>query len=103
MVEYEYRDLFYKSNQIKDILIVDSDATITPVTGEAPTITDATVEIHSENVVAESLELDESLCSEEDLKFGLCESSRLGLTIRNKSEIPNLKEFADRALHMHVR
>ena len=93
MVEYEYRDLFYKSNQIKDILIVDSDATITPVSGDAPTITDATVEIHSENVVAESLELDESICSEEDLRFGLCESSRLGLTIRNKLEIPNLKEF----------
>ncbi len=93
MVNYEYRNLFYKTHQKKDILIVDSGATVTAVSGEAPSIAGATVEIHTDDVKIESFTLDESICSEEDLKFGLCESSRLGLTIRNRTDIPKLKDF----------
>ena len=38
MVSYAYQSLFYKAHQKKDILIVDADATVTAVSGEAPTV-----------------------------------------------------------------
>lgn len=81
------------AHQTKDILIVDADATVTPVSGEAPTVTGATVEIHTEDVETESFMLDESICTEDNLKFGLCASSKVEITVRNKSEIPNLNGF----------
>ena len=81
------------AHQTKDILIVDADATVTPVSGEAPTVTGATVEIHTEDVETESFMLDESICTEDNLKFGLCDSSKVEITVRNKSEIPNLNGF----------
>ena len=93
MVSYEYENLFYMAHQTKDILIVDADATVTPVSGEAPTVTGATVEIHTEDVETESFMLDESICTEDNLKFGLCDSSKVEITVRNKSEIPNLNGF----------
>lgn len=95
MVNYAYHNLFYKSHQTKDILIVDSEATVTAVSGEAPTVTDATIEIHTEDIESESFALDESICSENNLKFGLCESAGVHFTIKNKAEIPNLKKFDD--------
>ena len=91
MVDYAYRDLFYKSHQTKDILIVDSEAIVTPVSGTAPLVENATVEIHTEDLKTSSFTLDESLCSEEDLKWGLLESASVRFTIRNKAAIPNLK------------
>lgn len=91
MVSYEYQDLFYKQHQVKDFLIVDANATVTPVTGEAPTVSGATIEIHTEDLESESFQLDESICSEDNLKFGLCESAKVEFTIRNKADIPNLK------------
>ena len=57
MVNYAYRNLFYKSQQTKDILIVDEMATVTPVTGTAPTVSNATVEIHTEDVKTNSFKL----------------------------------------------
>ena len=91
MVNYAYRDLFYKSHQTKDILIVDSDAVVTPVSGAAPTVEDATVEIHTADIKTSSFTLDESLCSEDDLTWGLLESAAVNFTIRNSRNIPNLK------------
>ena len=95
MVDYQYRDLFYKSNQTKDILIVDSGATVTSVSESAPTVTDATIEIHTEDIESESFALDESICSEDNLHFGLCESAGVSFTIKNKADIPNLKRTDD--------
>lgn len=97
MVSYEYQELFYKSHQVKDVLVVDANATVTPVTGEAPTVTDATIEIHTEDIESESFQLDECLCAEDNLRFGLCESAKVEFRIKNKADIPNLKssEYGD--------
>ena len=75
MVEYAYQDLFYKTHQTKDILIVDEMANVTPVTGTVPTVTNATVEIHTADVKTNTFRLEESLCSEDDLTWGLMESA----------------------------
>ena len=91
MVEYAYRDLFYKSQQTKDILIVDTEAVVTINPGAAPAVENATVEIHTADLKINTFTLDESLCSEEDLKWGLMESAEVRFTIKNTSRIPNLK------------
>ena len=91
MVDYAYRNLFYKSQQTKDILIVDDEATITIVSGQPPLVENATVEIHTDDIKLESYTLDEKLCSEEDLTWGLMESAAVNFTIKNNSNIPNLK------------
>ncbi len=72
MVSYAYQSLFYKAHQKKDILIVDADATVTTSSGQAPTVSGAMYEIQTEDLVINSLSLDESLCSEDNLRFGLC-------------------------------
>ena len=95
MVEYDYRDLFYQQHQRKDFLIVDAGATVTIVSGEEPTVTGATVEIHTADMKAESFQLDESVCPEENLKFGLCESAKVEFIIANKTDIPNLSDYGD--------
>lgn len=92
MVDYAYRNLFYKSNQIKDILIVDDEASVTPVSGSAPLVENATVEIHTEDIEVKSFVLDESLCSNDDLTWGLMESASVKFSIRNAANIPNLKK-----------
>lgn len=92
MVEYAYRELFYKSHQTKDILIVDDEASVTIVSGQPPLVENATVEIHTEDIKTNSFVLDESLCSENDLKWGLLESASLKFTIKNAPTIPNLKK-----------
>ena len=84
MVEYAYRDLFYKTNQKKDVIIVDTDATVTPVANSAPTITGETYLYISSDIKASTFQLDESLCSEDNLRFGLCESSSISVTVKNK-------------------
>ena len=91
MVEYAYRDLFYKSQQTKDILIVDTEAVVTINPGAAPTVENATVEIHTADLKINTFTLDESLCSEEDLTWGLMESAEVRFTIKNTRRIPNLK------------
>lgn len=95
MVEYAYRDLFYKSHQTKDILIVDEMANVTPVTGQPPLVESATVEIHTADVKTNTFRLEESLCSEDDLTWGLLESAEVSFTINNKASIPNLKTNTD--------
>lgn len=91
MVEYAYRDLFYKSQQTKDILIVDTEAVVTINPGGAPMVENATVEIHTADLKINTFTLDESLCSEEDLTWGLMESAEVRFTIKNTRRIPNLK------------
>lgn len=100
MISYANRDLFYKSHQTKDILIVDGGATVTPVSESAPIVTGATVEIHTKDVVLDSITLDESLCSEEHLRFGLCDASRFSFTISNSANIPKLK--TDNLMYLNV-
>ena len=102
MVNYSYSDYFYK-NKKKDILVVDVGATVTAVSGEAPTVSGATVEIHTEDLQIETFELEENLCSEDNLKFGLCEAARTSFTIENKATIPGLatNDF-DQMLNVYI-
>lgn len=92
MVDYAYRNLFYKSQQKKDILIVDSEATVTPNSGTEPTVEGATVEIHTADIKIDSFNLDEKLCSADDLTWGLMESAKIEFSIKNSANIPNLKK-----------
>ena len=91
MVEYDYPDLFYTSQLKKDILMVDSDATVTKVTNQAPTVSGKTYIFQTADFKAEAFELNESLCSDDNLTFGLCESASLNVTVRNKTDYPNLE------------
>ena len=102
MVNYAYRNLFYKSHQTKDILIVDAGATVTPVTNQPPTVSDATVEIHTADLVSNSFTLDESLCSEDHLRFGLCEAAKVTFQIRNTSSISLLKSENPYFLNVYI-
>lgn len=67
MVEYVYSDLFYQGNVTKELRIQIDDATI-----------------GNDKIYQESFELVESLCSQEELKFGCCEASVAKLKIRNE-------------------
>ena len=91
MVDYAYEDYFRKSHLEKDYIIVNADATVTPVSNDEPTITDADFVIKTEHLQTESFTLDESLCSEENLTFGLMESAQISFVMQNKSEFPNLR------------
>lgn len=92
MVNYAYRSLFRQTQVEKDILIVDSLATVTSVSNQAPTVTGATIEIHTEDVLINTFALDEFLNSEDNLVFGSLESASVSFDIRNSSSIPNLKD-----------
>lgn len=91
MVNYAYADYFNKSSMEKDMLIVPATATVTPVTDTIPVVTDAEWEINTADLKSEEFSLDESLCSEDNLHFGLLESAEVNFTIKNKSSIPNMK------------
>ena len=68
MVDYKYKDLYLQSHVDKQIKIVTDDGAIT---------------ITNEEIQWEQFELSESLCSENQLKFGSCEASSLKFKIHN--------------------
>lgn len=72
MINYPDKSKFDLDSLDKQITMVSTDSTIT---------------ITNDELVSESLELSESLCSEDYLSFGAVESSRLKFTIKNT--IPN--------------
>lgn len=92
MVSYNYRDLFRQRNIPKDMIIVDMGATVTKDSGHAPIITGETYIFRTEDIQTESFTLDESLCSEENLTWGLCEAARVSVTVINKPDYPTLKD-----------
>lgn len=89
--DYPYAELFREHNVKKDMIIVDRTAQITPVSDHDPTIV-GTYIFTSEDIKVESFDLTESLCSEDDIRFGLCTSSQVKITVKNKPEYPNLKD-----------
>ena len=101
MVNYAYQDYFYKTSMRKDILVVDGGATVTAVSGHEPSISGATYVFTTEDFKSESFELEESICSEEDLKFGLCESSFVRIEVKNNPSYPNLKD-AEAELKIYI-
>lgn len=66
MVDYEYGTLFNDDSVKKEIIIKYGNTTIT-----------------NEDLFNQELELDESLCSEEQLKFGSCEASVIKFRVAN--------------------
>lgn len=59
--------------------------------------TDEPIHVTNENLLQESVKLTESLCSEDNLRFGACESSELTMTIANVFE-----NFEGRTFHAYV-
>lgn len=91
MIEYEYEELF-ENHSRADILIVESGASLEwNATIHKFDVTDSSFVITNEEIDNESYNLDERLCSNEDLKFGKCEASHVDFTIYNRTTIPNLK------------
>ena len=83
MIEYDYEDLFANHNSA-NLLIVQSGATLTwNSTTSKFDVTDSDYVIENDDVDTESFSLHESICSQDNLKFGLCEASSMGLTIYN--------------------
>ena len=68
MVDYKYKDLFQNDSVDKKLTIITDDKTVT--------ITNT--ELHSQQ-----FELNESLCSESELRFGCCEASSIKFKISN--------------------
>lgn len=66
MVDYEYGALFNEDSVKKEVIITYGNTTIT-----------------NEDLFNQELELDESLCSEEQLKFGSCEASVIKFKVAN--------------------
>lgn len=73
MIIHEISELYIEGRKNTDLVIC----------------TDESVEITNEHIYQEGFELSESLCSQDELKFGCCETSELKLKIRN--EFGNLK------------
>lgn len=92
MVEYEYRDLFYNHSSV-DLIVIQKGASLSwnSVTEQFDSEDSAFI-IRNDDIDSESFELDEKLCSESNLKFGLCQAAHLTFTIYNKTTIPNLKD-----------
>ena len=68
MVDYEYSNLFQQSSVYKQ-LIIETD--------------DKSVRITNNELHQQKFELEESLCSENQLRFGSCESSLIKFTVSN--------------------
>lgn len=68
MVDYKYKDLYKKPHIDKQIKIAADDGSVT---------------FTNQDIHWEEFELKESLCSESELQFGLCEMSTLGFRISN--------------------
>lgn len=73
------------------MLIVDADTNVTSVSGSAPHISNNTYIFTTEEIETESFELDESLCSEDNLTFGLCEAAKVSVNVIEKG-YDNLKD-----------
>lgn len=68
MVDYRYKDLFYKRNLDKQLKIATDDGSFTAT---------------NKDINWENFELTESLCSDSELRFGSCEASIVKFQIRN--------------------
>ena len=92
MADDEYEELFENHSRV-DLLIVENGASLTwNSTTQQFDVEDSDVVIRTDDVESESFELDEKLCSSNNLEFGLCESAHFNFTMYNKTTIPNLKD-----------
>ena len=87
MVTYSYENLFTE-HFAADFLIVDINATVTINAGIMPTVSGEAFKIDNNLLKSESIKLQESLCSEKNLKFGKIEASKLTFSFKNDASIP---------------
>lgn len=99
MVEYGYENLFENHGRV-DFLIVRHGASLVwnSETGKFD-ITGSDYCITNSELANESINLDEKLCSQDNLRFGLCEAAYLEFVIYNRTTIPNLK---DETIDVHL-
>ena len=85
--DYQYRNLFAEHFAV-DYIIVDSGATVTGNEGMLPTISGETFCLTNDDIKAESIKINESLCSDKNLVFGKIEAARLAFSFKNNSDLP---------------
>lgn len=92
MVEYNYEELFYSHTRV-DLLIVESGASLSwNSTTNQFDVTNSSFVLRTDDIESESFDLDEKICANDNLKFGLCQSAHLSLVFYNKTTIPSLDE-----------
>ena len=90
--DYEYAEYFRDHNIVKDMIIVDKGATVTKVADSAPTISGETYLFTTGDIKSESFSLDEAICEEDNIRFGLLSSSQVSVTVAENVDYPNLEE-----------
>lgn len=86
MIPYSDSDYFYNDAIHKALLITDGTVT---VSGTTYTVTGQTVKIENDLLDQEGFELHQSLCSENQIRFGACESNYIMFVMHEN--IPTLK------------
>lgn len=99
MINYEYESLF-ENHFAVNFLIVDSGATVTINAGIFPTVSDAKFEITNTELKAESININESICSNNNLTFGKMESSKITFTLRSDADIQ--ENLADEEIDVYL-
>ena len=85
--DYSYEEQF-ADHYAANFIIVDKGATVTINAGIAPTVSGETFLITNEELQHETIKLNESLCSENNLVFGKMEASKLTFTFKDKNTYP---------------
>ena len=86
MIPYSDPDYFYGDAIHKDLLMTDGTVI---VSGTTYSVAGATVTITNNLIEQEGFELHQSLCSENQIRFGACESNYITFVMHEN--IPTLK------------
>ena len=92
MVTYEYESKFKNHTSVTWIVISHGGTFSWDSTDHEYKSTASDFFLQDADFVSESVILDEKLCSEDNLKFGLCEAAYFSIQIKNITDVPNLKD-----------
>lgn len=92
MVTYEYESKFKNHTSVTWIVISHGGTFSWDSTDHEYKSTASDFFMQGADFVSESVILDEKLCSEDNLKFGLCEAAYFSIQIKNITGVPNLKD-----------
>lgn len=101
MVDYLYSNYFYE-HESSHLVIVNSDATVTGVVNDAPEIINSRYIITEVDIPQEKFSLDESLCSEDNLTFGLLEAARLNFTMYHYDDGEDVPNLTDEEIAVYI-
>jgi len=91
LVNYDNPDIFY-DHETTHLIIVNSSATVTGRSNTTPLITNDNYCITGDDITEDEFELRETLCSRDNLKFGVLESACFMVDIFDSDTIPYLKD-----------